>query len=272
MRSIFTVALVPLLLLSCGTPRSGSSDPVTIATTTSVADSGLLQHLAAVYRSEHGVQLRWHSVGSGRALKMVESGEATFAISHDAEAERALASRGGVLLQRPFMRNDFIIVGPRANPASLSASEPASDAFARIHAAGAPFASRGDGSGTHAREMRLWKATGADPAANPGYRAMGQPMGALLRAASELQAYTLTDRATFERLASALDLVILCERDPALENIYVATVMRPRGERSEELRFADWLVSPAGAAAIEGFSPEGRPLFRSLVASPAVSR
>ena len=261
---IVTVLAVALVSSGCARRPEPPAEPLVIGTTTSLADSGLLQHLAASFERDSGIPLRWHSVGSGRALKMAESGEVPLAITHDPDAERRVAASGRVALQRPVMRNDFVIVGPDENPAGLRAGETAVEALRKIASSRVKFCSRGDGSGTHARETRLWKAARVEPRDSPGYVVMGQPMGALLRSADEMSAYALTDRATFESMAGALDLSILCEGDPALENVYVVTVMKDRHSQQSAMRFAEWLASRDGRRAIDSFRPNGRPLFQAV--------
>ena len=240
------------------------SPPLVIGTTTSVADSGLLAHLSGVLQREEGITLRWHSVGSGRALKMAEAGEVDVAITHDSEAEKRVLGGGSVLLQKSFMKNDFVIVGPMANPAGIMPADSAVAAMHKVAASGSRFCSRGDESGTHAREKKLWKAASVDPASNPGYLIMGQPMGALLRSADQQEAYALTDRATFESLQNVIRLRILCEGDPLLENIYTVTVMKRSRPDGDALRFARWLSSDRGREAIFAYRPKGKVLFHPI--------
>lgn len=259
--AIVTVAAAISALLACG---EKPNEPLIIGTTTSVADSGLLQHLAAAFEKEEGITLRWHSVGSGRALRMAEAGEVDLAITHDPDAERRILATGAVESQRKFMRNDFVIVGPPANPARIAATDKALDAMRKIATSQARFCSRGDESGTHAREKKLWKEAGVDPVANPSYLVMGQPMGALLRAADQQDAYALADLATFESLQQVIALDVLCSGDPALENVYVVTVMKRRGMSGDASRFADWLTSDDGRLQISAFRPKGRPLFHPI--------
>jgi tungstate transport system substrate-binding protein len=265
MRSVTGQILLATLLLT-GCARETPS--FTIATTTSVDASGLMAHLAFEFKSQRGIEVQWLSVGSGRALRMAADGDVDLAITHDPAAEKAVAAKGRVTLQRPFARNDFVIVGPPADPAGVRAATTAAEAMARVHRSGQPFLSRSDESGTHAREMLLWKAAGIDPASNGRYLRTGQPMGALLRSAGDQQGYALSDRATFERMRSALALEVLSAGDAALENIYTVTLMAPSQRKRDHafaLTFAEWLVSKDGQAAIASFRVDGRPLFQGVL-------
>jgi tungstate transport system substrate-binding protein len=264
MRGVTGLVLLATLLLA-GCAREAPS--FTIATTTSVDASGLMTHLAFEFRSQRGIEVNWLAVGSGRALRMAAAGDVDVAITHDPAAEKALAAGGRVTLQRPFARNDFVIVGPAADPAGVRAAASAAEAMARIHRQGAAFLSRSDESGTHAREMLLWKGAGIDPSSNGKYIRTGQPMGALLRSAGDQPGYALSDRATFERMRSALALEVLSAGDPALENVYTVTLMAPSRRKRDHafaLTFAEWLVSAEGQAAIASFRVDGRPLFQGV--------
>jgi len=259
-------ALVPVLVVlvtgSCG--RGGNPRNFVLATTTSVQDSGLLTHLRDAFKKETGIEIHPVAVGSGKALRLAADGQAEATITHDPEAERAFVAAGQARFSRPFMWNDFVLVGLASDPAAVRASRSAVDAFHRIDRAQAPFASRSDQSGTHRREMQLWASSGIDPNRNPSYRKLGQPMGALLRSAGDLGAYALTDRATFENLAPAIHLEVLFEGDPALRNVYTISLVRRTALEPEDRNaqaFADWLLSPRGQQAIESFRVRGKQQF-----------
>lgn len=222
-----------------------------LATTTSVENSGLLRVLADRFERRTGVSVHPFVVGSGKALQMAAAGEVELTITHDPEAERAFVAKRRPELYRQFMWNDFVIAGPPGDPAGVGQARSAVDAFARIHRAQAKFASRNDRSGTHAAELRFWRDAGADPATNPHYLPLGQSMASLLRSASELQAYALTDRATYDALAPSLELRVLFEGDPRLRNVYAVTLMR-RGGGGQ--RFAQWLLSAEGRQTVEQFT------------------
>jgi tungstate transport system substrate-binding protein len=248
-----------MMLAACRTetpPRSFQ-----LATTTSVENSGLLRVLAARFQQQTGIAVHPFVVGSGKALKMAAAGEVELTITHDPEAERAFVAAQRPALYRQFMWNDFVVAGPPGDPAGVRQARSAVDAFARIHGARAKFASRNDRSGTHTAELRLWRDAGADPAVNPHYLPLGQSMASLLRSASELQAYALTDRATYDALAPSLELAVLFEGDPRLRNVYAVTLVRRGGDGQ---RFAEWLLSAEGRRTVEEFTVAGKRQFRWL--------
>ncbi|HXG58118.1 MAG TPA: substrate-binding domain-containing protein [Thermoanaerobaculia bacterium] len=261
------MALLLTLLL-----RFGQVSPsFVLATTTSVENSGLLRSVTAAFTRETGIEVRIIAVGSGKALRLAAAGDAQAVITHDPGAEAAFVKRHGARLYRPFLWNDFVVVGPAGDPARVRGSRSAAEAFRRIHAARARFASRNDHSGTHTREMSIWKAAGVDPKTNPRYLPLGQPMAALLRSADEIGAYTLTDRATFAQIGPRVRLTVLFEGDPALRNVYAITLPRPaRGGRAaaHAAQFAAWLLSPKGRRAIEAFRLDGRQQFFWLEERP----
>jgi tungstate transport system substrate-binding protein len=244
-----------LVLVAC---REGERS-VTIGTTTSLEGSGLLQLIRVAFERQTGIQLNAFVVGSGRALKLADEGRVDLTITHDPDAERRFIARNPPELYRQFMWNDFIIVGPARDPARLSAARSATEAFRRIYASASAFLSRNDQSGTNMKELSLWRAAGIDPKSNRGYTPMGQSMDQLLRSADELQAYTLTDRATFDNLAPSLHLSILFSGDPALRNVYAIILMRrPDSDEHRNARtFAHWLLSSEGRRVVESFRIRG---------------
>src|SRR5687767_8304453 len=195
-----------LLILLFGSCTESEERAFTLATTTSVENSGLLQHLASRFREKTGIEIRPFVVGSGKALRMAREGRVSLIITHDPEGERAFVATGKTELYREFARNDFIIAGPLKNAAGILETDKPQIAFRKIHQSSSPFASRADESGTHVRELALWRAIGADPATNPNYAPLGQSMSALLRSADQMEAYVLTDGATFELLRDSLEL------------------------------------------------------------------
>lgn len=205
-------------------------------------------------------------VGSGLAMRMAERGEVDLILTHDPAGEEEFVKRHRPQLYRQFMRNEFVIAGPAEDPANLRSSDSAVDAFRKVAAARAPFASRGDESATHKRELQIWKEAGVAAESNPEYVSLLQSMAQLLRSAHELQAYTLTDTATLDRLAKQIDLTILYRGDPVLNNTYAVTVMRPRESVSRAyhanaVRFAGWLLSAKGRAVVEQYHIDGRRQF-----------
>jgi tungstate transport system substrate-binding protein len=236
---------------------------VMLATTTSVDNSGLLAHLAPIVKRDTDIEIRWVAVGSGKAIRMARDGRVVATLTHDPDAEGALVASGRVKLYRQFMRNDFVVVGPSSNPAGINADDDAVSAFRKISQQRARFCSRADQSGTHSRELKIWRAAGIDPT-SPAYFPLGQSMSALLRSASELGAYTLTDRATFRQLEESVALRELVTHGSLLENIYAITLMKPEAEDDESRNaavFAAWILSPRGSAAIASFPLRGKQQF-----------
>jgi len=234
-----------------------------LATTTSVGNSGLLESLLPAFERESGVRVRVHLVGSGLALRFLEQGQADVAISHAPSTEARFLRTNPGWWYRKLMYNDFLIVGPAADPAGVGTSGSVDEAMRRIAASGARFASRGDESGTHVRERELWQLAGVSPAADR-LVTTAQGMSATLRVAGELAAYTLTDRATFDAVGGAFDLVPLREGDARLLNTY-AVLVDPGGPnvptRPLARQFAEWLTDGQGRALIERFRIRGRPAF-----------
>lgn len=185
-------------------------------------------------------------VGSGQALRLASKGEVDVTITHDPVLEREFVASGKSALHQQFMWNDFVVVGPRDDPAGVAGATSAIDAFRRIYDAHAVFTSRDDESGTHAKERALWKAAGIVPETNPRYTKLGQSMTQLLRSSNELRAYTLSDRATYDQLSNAIELVVLYSGDPALRNVYSLTVVKDAREPENARRFADWLLHGRG--------------------------
>ena len=237
---------------------SGTTQPtLVLATTTSVANSGLLDVLAAEYHRDRRVIVRAHLVGSGRALVMLGDGSADVVISHAPDAEtRALALHPRWVYSK-MMFNDFVIVGPGTDPARVKDASTAEDAFRRIARSDTRFISRGDSSGTHERERLLWQLAGAAPSSDRLVIA-GQGMGTTLRIADQTMAYTLTDRGTFAQNASSMALRVLFEGGSRLLNTY-AVVYEPGSVDGGA--FAEWLTSGRGRNVIAGYRVMGASVF-----------
>jgi tungstate transport system substrate-binding protein len=233
-----------------------------VATTTSVENSGLLATLLPQFEREAGTRVQAVAVGSGRALDILERRDADVVLTHDPDAERRAVDRGILAGYRKVMFNNFLIAGPPADPADLRDASSAADAMARIAGSGRAFASRADSSGTHARELLLWRLAGRAPS---GARLIetGQGMEATLRIASERQCYVLTDRATFTQLRPTLHLVPLYAGDAALINTYGAGYREGlAGDRVVRARgWLDWLSDGRGRAAISAFAVRGTRVF-----------
>ena len=261
------ISLVTVLtLLTCGTAAFAASKTVILATTTSTQDSGLLDVLVPAFEKENGFQIKTISVGSGQAMKMGEKGEADVLLVHSPDAEKKFMTDGFGSTRRLVMHNDFIIVGPATDPAKIKGAT-AADALKRIVQAGTVFASRGDNSGTHAKEKGLWKAAGISPEGQKWYQQTGLGMGQTLNVAAEKKGYTLTDRATYLSLKKGLGLEILVEGDSKLLNIYhvieLNTVKWPKVNAQGGKAFADFMVTKKTQDIIRTFGVDkfGAPLF-----------
>ncbi len=261
---LFIAIVLMVSLQSC----THEHESVDIATTTSLDGSGLLRELRQEFKRDSGIELNAFVVGSGRAMRMARSGLVDLIITHDPVDERQFVLTQHPQIYRQFMWNDFIIVGQRSDPASVRSAHSAAEAFRRIHGAHAKFCSRNDQSGTHVKELALWRAAGVSPTSNPNYLPLGQGMADLLRSCDELQAYTLSDRATFDQLSERLDLGIEHQGDPTLRNVYALTLMRRRNARgyATAQKFAQWLLSERGRRVVESFTIHGhREFFWMLI-------
>ena len=257
--AIFSLTLL-LLAADC---RRAPEARVRVATTTSVENSGLLEHLRIALREDEGIELEALAVGSGKAIDLAQRGSVDLAITHDPRGEAGLRREPNVVAQRVFLQNRFIVVGPAGDPAAVARSGSVLEAFRRIHRSRARFVSRGDESGTHVRELELWRIAGLDPAENPEYAVLGQGMSALLRSASELRAYALTDDATFARMGENVRLVALAEGGDGTRNVYAVTLVQGRDGRvnpAAETAFR-WLTAGGGLRAATAFRIRGRALF-----------
>jgi tungstate transport system substrate-binding protein len=256
---------VLLVLAGCGSPAAGASAERTLilATTTSTQDSGLLDDLLPAFTAATGWAVKPVAVGSGQAIEMGRRGEADVLLVHSPAAEEKYVAEGSAGRRLLVMHNDFVLLGSDADPAGVR-GVPVDEAMRRIAAAGAVFVSRGDDSGTHARERSLWEQAGVTPGA-PWYQETGQGMGATLRVAAEKAGYTLSDRATY--LSQPDGLAPLVEGDPGLLNVYhVIEVTARAGERVQPgaaAAFADWITGPDAQRRIGEFGTAefGQPLF-----------
>ncbi|MEE8594440.1 MAG: substrate-binding domain-containing protein [Gemmatimonadota bacterium] len=257
-------ALLAAVLLAAGCAR-GDSEAVLLATTTSVEDSGLLAHLLEAFRQEvPGAAIRPLAVGSGEALELGRRGDADLLIVHHPSEEEAFVAGGYGEARVPIMFNDFVVVGPPADPAGVASSNAASEALRRIAGSGELFLSRGDNSGTHYRELEVWRAADVVPEGR-WYQDAGQGMGPVLQMASERGAYVLTDRSTFYAMEPHLELAVLFEGDPRLRNVYSVIIVHGSLREAQARALQDWLTSPDGRRAIDGYLDDyGRPLFHSM--------
>jgi tungstate transport system substrate-binding protein len=234
---------------------------VVLGTTTSMEGSGFLAVMQREFMRDTRIEIQPLVVGSGQALRLAGKGEVDVTITHDPVLERRFVAGGSAESYQQFMWNDFVIVGPKSDPADVTHATTAVDAFRRIAANGATFTSRNDESGTHAKELAIWKTAGIARESNPHYVKLGQPMAQLLRSTSELRAYTLSDRATFDQLAPSIDLVVRFSGDPVLKNIYALTVVKGAAEHANARAFADWLLRGRGRTLAASYRIRGAPAF-----------
>ena len=244
------------------TPRS-----IILATTTSTQDSGLLDVLIPMFQRQTGIQVKTIAVGSGQALAMGAKGEADVLLSHSPDAEKKFMAEGNGSRRRLVMHNDFVVLGPPADPAGVKGARTAPEAFKKIAAQGALWVSRSDNSGTHAEEQKVWKAAGLDPVGAKWYLQTGLGMGQTLNVAAEKRGYTLSDRGTFLAMQKVLGMAILCQGDPTLLNIYhvieVDPARFPKVNGPGATAFAEFMLAPATQETIRAFGVEkfGSPLF-----------
>lgn len=255
------------LLLAGVSPIHAQSSFIVLASTTSTDQSGLFAHLLPAFTRQSGIEVRVIALGTGQALDAARRGDADAVLVHDPEAERRFVAEGFAPRRYDVMHNDFVIVGPAADPAGIAGLRDAPGALRRIAAAGAPFVSRGDRSGTHAAELRLWSAAGVELGRAPGawYRSTGSGMGPALNTAAAMNAYLLADRGTWLSFRNRGTLRVLVEGDKRLFNPYgimrVDETRHPHVKHVAAQRFVDWLLSPEGQRTIAAFRVGGEPLF-----------
>ncbi len=262
-----TTLLVGALLAD--SPAAAAERNVILATTTSTQDSGLLDVLIPAFEKQSGYFVKTISVGSGQAMAMGKRGEADVLLVHAPAEEQKLVDEGFGINRRRVMHNDFVVVGPPEDPATIRGATSAKDALTKIARSGALFLSRGDSSGTHSKEKGLWKAAAIDPEGQRWYQQTGLGMGETLNVASEKGGYTLADRGTYlaRHKARQLRLEILVEREPLLLNVYhvieVNPAKWPKVNVAGAKAFADFIVSPAAQDVIGRFGVDkvGAPLF-----------
>lgn len=236
---------------------------ITVASTTSTEQSGLFKHLLPVFEKHTGIQVRVVALGTGQALDIGKRGDADVAFVHDKAAEEKLVAEGFFVDRREVMYNDFVVVGPKSDPAKARGKDIISG-LKKISEMKAPFASRGDRSGTHAAELRLWQLAGIQPKGG-WYRETGSGMGATLNTASGMNAYALADRGTWLSFKNRGELAIVIEGDRRLFNQYGVMLVNPEKhshvKKEEGMAFLQWLVSPQGQQAISDFRINGEQLF-----------
>lgn len=267
MMGIFRRSILPMLLAAVALPAMAQERSITVASTTSTEQSGLFGHVLPIFTRESGIAVRVVALGTGQALDVGRRGDADVVFVHDRAAEERFVADGFGGPRRHVMFNDFVITGPIADPARIAGLGDTAEALRRIAAARAPFISRGDRSGTHAAELRLWQQAGVDPATGRGqwYREVGQGMGPALNTAAAQGAYILADRGTWLSFRNRQDQRILIEGDTRLFNQYgvmlVNAQRHPHVKAADGQRFIDWLLSSAGQAAIASYRINGEQLF-----------
>lgn len=264
--SIRALALVPLALAA--TVSIAQTSTIVMASTTSTEQSGLFPYLLPEFKKATGIDVKVVAVGTGQAIDMGRRGDADVLFVHDQVAEEKVVAEGFAIKRFPVMYNDFVLIGPAADPAKTRGRDIV-EALKKLSAANAGFISRGDKSGTHAAELRYWKAAGvetpADKPAFTNYKACGCGMGPALNIAASSGGYVLADRGTWLSFKNRGDLVVLVEGDTKLFNQYGVMVVNPakhpQTKAAEAQKFVDWVISPAGQNVIAGYRINGEQLF-----------
>ncbi len=274
-RRTFAALLVALATLSALAAQA-QQQFIVVASTTSTEQSGLFGYLLPIFEKQTGIQVRVVALGTGQALDVARRGDADVVFVHAKSAEEKFLAEGHGVKRLPVMYNDFVLIGPKSDPAKIAGSKDILDALKKIQAAQAPFVSRGDRSGTHIAELDLWKAAGVDldKAKGPWYRDTGQGMGPALNTASSMNAYVLADRGTWLAFKNRGDLAILVEGDKRLYNQYGVMLVNPDKHPSVKKDlgqvFVDWVVSPDGQKAIADYKIDGQQLFFPNAGQPGV--
>ena len=263
---VASVVVGGLVLGATALAAEERSRSIVLASTTSTDNSGLYQVLLPAFKRDTGIEVRVIAAGTGRALSIASRGDADVLVVHDEASELEFVRDGYGVDRRTFMYNDYVLVGSVADVSGIKGVGGVVAAFRRIAQSGAPFVSRGDDSGTHKKELSLWRsALGTTPAGLGWYREVGRGMGATLNIANELGAYTLSDRSTWVSFNNRANLQIVLENEPPLHNPYSVIVVNPErhpGVRFREARiFADWLTSRRALALIRNFKVRGQQLF-----------
>lgn len=252
------------LALSWSGTLVAADDYITLASTTSTENSGLFGAIIPAFTEESGIEVRVVAVGTGQAFEIARRGDADSLLVHDTAGEEQFVADGYATERLDVMYNDFVIVGPNDDPAGISESETVSDAMQRIAESESPFASRGDDSGTHRAELRLWEDAGVTPQGE-WYRELGSGMGPTLNTAAGMNAYSFTDRATWVAFENPQDLTLLFEGDDALFNQYGSLLLseeqHPHLKHELATQWHEWLVSAQGQQAIADFEIAGEQLF-----------
>ena len=269
----FTLALL-LALCAAPLPTAAQDKFIVVASTTSTQDSGLFEYLLPIFKAKTGIDVRVVAQGTGQALDTARRGDADVVFVHDKVAEMKFLEEGYGVDRREVMYNDFVIVGPKSDPAKIAGTKDVAAALKKISADKIPFASRGDRSGTHAAELRLWKMAGVDLDAvkGPWYRETGQGMGPTLNIAAAMGAYAFTDRGTWLNFKNRQDLHVAVEGDSKLFNQYgvmlVNPAKHPHVKKDLGMAFIDYVTSPEGQKTIANYKINGEQLFYPNASDP----
>jgi tungstate transport system substrate-binding protein len=265
LRRLLCSALAALSLASL--PAVAEEKFIVVSSTTSTEQSGLFKHLLPVFEQKTGIKVRVVALGTGQALDQARRGDADVVFVHDKAAEEKFIAEGWGVERKEVMYNDFVLVGPKADPAKVSGGKDIVEALKKVEAARAPFVSRGDKSGTHAAELRLWKAAAIDleAAKGPWYKETGSGMGPALNTAASMNAYLLADRGTWLSFKNRQELTIVVEGDQRLFNQYgvilVNPAKHPHVKANLAQQFVDWVVSAEGQKTIADYRIDGQQLF-----------
>lgn len=265
-RQLFSTLGV-LVMLAGAPPALAEGESIVVASTTSTQDSGLFDHILPLFKNKTGINVKVVAQGTGQALDTARRGDADVVFVHAKAQEEKFLEEGFGVKRSDVMYNDFVLVGPKSDPAGVEGTKDITTALVAIETKQAPFVSRGDRSGTHSAELKLWKAAGVDIDAAKGqwYRDIGQGMGAALNTASAMNAYVLSDRGTWLSFKNRGDLAIMVEGDKRLFNQYGVMLVNPEKHPNVKVKagqaFIDWLLSPEGQKAIGDYKIDGQQLF-----------
>ena len=262
------LALLAIVAMVLGTGSAGAETRIKCASTTSTQNSGLFDYLLPIFEKKTGIKVDVVAVGTGASIEIGKRGDADVVMVHAKDLELKAVEEGAFVKRHDLMYNDFVIIGPTNDPLKIKGMKSATEAFKKMATSGAEFVSRGDKSGTHTKELAIWKTAGLDPKGQKWYLEVGQGMEKTQRIANEKRAYTLTDRGTWlaTKDKDKLDMVVVLEGDPVLFNQYGVMAVNPEKHKQvkfkEAMQFVDWLISPEGQKAIGDFKDKhGNQLF-----------
>lgn len=268
MRTKFVTIMAMILAATLFAVGAQAETRLRLASTTSTQNSGLFDYLLPIFEKKTGLKVDVVAVGTGAAIEIGKRGDADVVMVHAKDQELKAVEEGWFVDRHDLMYNDFVIIGPANDPLKIKATKSAAAAFKKISEEGGPFVSRGDKSGTHTKELKIWEKTGVDPKGKDWYLEVGQGMAKTQRLANEKQGYTLTDRGTWlaTKDNDKLDMIIVVEKDPILFNQYGVMATNPEKHQQVKYKeaklFIDWLVSPEGQKVIDDFKdPKGNQLF-----------